>query len=200
MKLNNKGLTVVELILSFTLLIVLVFGMFNVVVEIKDYSETKELEKDLVEFKNRIIYKIQNDLITGNIKDLEIQNTGTTPILKITMTDGTTKTLEINLTKKEIKYDDETYKIPHSNLVEFLDSRVINLCPGYPIDEKDPQPSNEEDCKKSAKWIGKVSSYQNVTITNDKVNKVLTIDVPYYEIDGTKNHGFKIIHPYGNLE
>ncbi len=195
MKLNNKGLTVVELILSFTLLIVLVFGMFNVVVEIKDYSEAKELEKDLVEFKNRIIYKIQNDLITGNIKDLEIQNTGT-PTLKITMTDGTTKTLEINLTKKEIKYDGETYKIPHSNLIEFLDSRVINLCPGYQGNEQ--QPSNKGECGEG--WLSKVSSYQNVTITNDKDNKVLTIDVPYYEIDGTKNHGFKIIHPYGNLE
>jgi len=197
MKLNNKGLTVVELILSFTLLIVLVFGMFNVVVEIKDYSETKELEKDLVEFKNRIIYKIQNDLITGNIKDFEIQNTGTTPTLKITMTDGTPpKTLKINLTEKKIEYDGETYKIPHSNLVEFLDSRVINLCPNYQGNEQ--QPNNKGECGEG--WLGKVSSYQNVTITNDKVNKVLTIDVPYYEIDGTKNHGFKIIHPYGNLE
>lgn len=195
MKLNNKGLTVVELILSFTLLIVLVFGMFNVVVEIKDYSEAKELEKDLVEFKNRIIYKIQNDLITGNIKDLEIQNTGT-PTLTITMTDGTTKTLEIIFKEKIIKYDGETYKIPHSNLIEFLDSRVINLCPGYQGNEQ--QPSNEEEC--GERWLSKVSSYQNVTITNDKDNKVLTIDVPYYEIDGTKNHGFKIIHPYGNLE
>lgn len=200
MKLNNKGLTVIELILSFTLLVILVFGMFNVVVDIKDYSEMKEFDKDMNEFKNRIIYIIQTDLIDNSLSPSDIKiypsestscpsELGSSLASSYCVSFGN-KILGIDLQNKVIVYGGKTYKIPHSNEIEFLDSRVINLCA-----ESTKSVKNKSECGSS--WTGKFDTYKNVTITNDKTNKILTIDVPYFEIDGTVNYGFKIVHAYG---
>lgn len=208
MKLNNKGLTVVELILCFVLLIILVFSMFNVVVEIKDYSETKELEKDLLAFKNRMIYLVQEDLITYGVKSTSLscpkgyKEDFSSKCLKITFNDNAVKYLIVEPKEKVIKYGSsslEEYKIPHSDVIEFLDESNIGLCVAKKENsDKSVKISskNKEDCEKNKDlvWIGKLNSYQNITFT-DK-DSVLTIDVPYFEIDGTVNYGFKIIHPY----
>lgn len=208
MKLNNKGLTVVELILCFVLLIILVFGMFNVVLEIKDYSETKELEKDLVSFKNRIIYMIQDDLIQYGLKETSsscpsgYEKSYSTKCLRIALKNNDVKYLVVEPSSKTIKYGTnnnslEEYKIPHSEVIEFLDESNIGLC----VNSNNVSGKNSYTTKTTCEgagfeWIGKLDSYQNITFTNDTTNKILTIDVPYFEIDGTKNYGFKIIHPY----
>ena len=44
-KLNNKGITIVELIISFTLLMVIAIGMLNVVNEIRSLANQKLEEK-----------------------------------------------------------------------------------------------------------------------------------------------------------
>lgn len=216
MKLNNKGLTVVELILCFVLLIILVFSMFNVVVEIKDYSETKELEKDLLAFKNRMIYLVQEDLITYGVKSTSLscpngyKKEFSSKCLKITFNDNTVKYLIVEPKEKVIKYGSssslEEYKIPHSDVIEFLDESNIGLCVinnNASLTDKDKiSYKNKKDCETSKDkngvkkfiWIGKLDSYQNITFTD--TDSVLTIDVPYFEIDGTVNYGFKIIHPY----
>lgn len=205
MKLNNKGLTVVELILCFVLLIILVFSMFNVVVEIKDYSETKELEKDLLAFKNRMIYLVQEDLITYGVKSTSLscpngyKKEFSSKCLKITFNDNTVKYLIVEPKEKVIKYGSssslEEYKIPHSDVIEFLDESNIGLCVAKEGSSGKISYKNKESCEKNGfAWIGKLNSYQNITFTD--TDSVLTIDVPYFEIDGTVNYGFKIIHPY----
>lgn len=204
MKLNNKGLTVIELILCFTVLIVLVFGMFNVVLDIKDYSETKEIEQELLGFKNRIIYMIQDDLINKGLKNTSntcpssYEKKYSTKCLKITFNDNDIKYLIIEPSTKIINYGDETYKIPNSTIIEFLDETNIGLCTNTTITNNKNSYKNKTDCENNGfTWIGNFDTYQNITFTNK--DNVLTIDVPYYEIDGTTNYGFKIIHPY-NLD
>ena len=51
-KLNNKGITIVELIISFTLLMIIAMGMLNVVNEIRSFANQKLEEKKVTEFKN----------------------------------------------------------------------------------------------------------------------------------------------------
>ena len=55
-KLNNKGITIVELIISFTLLMVIAIGMLNVVNEIRSLANPKLEEKKVTEVKN-YLYK-----------------------------------------------------------------------------------------------------------------------------------------------
>lgn len=205
MKLNNKGLTVIELILCFVLLIILVFGMFNVVLDVKDYSETKELEKELISFKNRIIYMVQDDLISKGLKNTSVscpssyEKKYSTKCLKITFNDNEVKYLIIEPSSKIINYGTvsslESYKIPNSNVIEFLDETNIGLCTNKNNTNNKNSYKNKTDCENNGfTWIGNFDTYQNITFTNK--NNVLIIDVPYYEIDGTTNYGFKIIHPY----
>ena len=51
-KLNNKGITIVELIISFTLLMVIAIGMLNVVNEIRSLANQKLEEKKVTEFND----------------------------------------------------------------------------------------------------------------------------------------------------
>ena len=63
-KLNNKGITIVELIISFTLLMVIAIGMLNVVNEIRSLANQKLEEKKVTEFKNDLYKDFHKTMLT----------------------------------------------------------------------------------------------------------------------------------------
>ncbi len=188
-KLNNKGVTIVELILTFALLMVLVLGMFDVITEIKSYSSRKQIEKDIIEFNNLMIYTIQEDLIKKDAEKITSSSSNQKISVTITFDDNSTKTLIINLREKTITYDKITYDMPQKSMIEFIDNRIIQLCSNSAYTTKKTCENN------GATWNTNYTSYYNVTINSD--NNIITIDIPYFIIGETKNYGFKIVHPIG---
>ena len=69
-KLNNKGITIVELIISFTLLMVIAMSMLKVVNEIRSFANQKLDEKKVVEFKNDL-YKDFHKTHLNELYELE---------------------------------------------------------------------------------------------------------------------------------
>lgn len=63
MKLNNKGITLVEVIVSFALLMIILVGLFNIIMEVKSDVTDKQMEKEFKDFDNLMIARIQGDLI-----------------------------------------------------------------------------------------------------------------------------------------
>ena len=51
MKLNNKGITLVEVIVSFALLMIILVGLFNIIMEVKSDVTDKQMEKEFKEYK-----------------------------------------------------------------------------------------------------------------------------------------------------
>lgn len=62
---NNKGMTLVELIVTFSLLLIIVVGLYNLILEVKFEMDEKQVAKDLTEYSstmnNEIHYKLLKD-------------------------------------------------------------------------------------------------------------------------------------------
>lgn len=65
-KLNNKGLTAIEILVCFAIISVIVISMFNI---INNYKEKKDLESyklDITTYKNTVTKTIYDDIIKNN--------------------------------------------------------------------------------------------------------------------------------------
>lgn len=60
---NNKGMTLVEILVTFSLLMVIVVGMFNLILDVKSDLDAKQVGKNFSEFSNLINHDIHMDLL-----------------------------------------------------------------------------------------------------------------------------------------
>ena len=60
---NNKGMTLVELLVTFSLLLVIIVGMFNLIMEVKNDFDDKRIGRDFTEYSSNMNSSIQYDLI-----------------------------------------------------------------------------------------------------------------------------------------
>ena len=76
---NNKGMTLVELIVTFSLLMIIIVGMFNLIMDVKGNLDDKKMAKELTEYSSTVGNQIQYDLIRRGVisigyKDYEDDN------------------------------------------------------------------------------------------------------------------------------
>ena len=169
-KINNKGMTVIEVIVTFSMLMILVIGMFKMVIEMKESSKKKQLQKDLYEYSDILRTTIQNDLIKKKLINALISDDEDKISLVLIFEDNSRKELIINY-NKTIKYDGKNYPIPENDVVEFNPSGNFNEMPYV--------------------------TYSGSDTYNDKF---LTIYIHLYEYlyeNDSTNYGFKIVHPVG---
>lgn len=187
-KLNNKGLSVVELVVTFALLMVLVIGMLEIIVELKASFSDKVLAREIKEFKETLTQVIQDDLIKKKAFDVEEDSTdqncsnnkgnicyiihfnnGTAD-----KNDDTSKKLQIKMNERIINYDGIDYSLPDYEIMEFRDSAVWENVTALE--------HAKNDIKIKIDDLG-----------ND--NNILKIYIPYYIIDDAKNVGIDIVYP-----
>lgn len=72
---NNKGMTLVELLVTFSLLLVLVIGMFNLILEVKFQLDEKQIAKDLTEYSSVINNEIHYNLLRNKPFAIAYKNT-----------------------------------------------------------------------------------------------------------------------------
>lgn len=167
-ELNNKGMTVIEVIITFSILMILVIGMFKMVIEMKESSKEKQLQKDLYEYSDILRTTIQNDLIKKKLIDANVSDDEEKIKLVLTFEDNSTKELIINY-NKTIKYNNKTYQIPESDVVEFNPSGNFNEMPYVTYSDS--------------------NNFKILTI-------YIPLYEYLYEKD-FNNYGFKIVHPVG---
>ncbi len=100
-KLNNKGLTAVEILVCFVLMIVLVVSMYSTVTAYKNKQSIESDRDKIVSYKNLLTKEIQDDLVKKGLVDaniIEQLNTAVDKYYKVELTfrDGTTKVLEVS--------------------------------------------------------------------------------------------------------
>lgn len=61
---NNKGMTLVELLITFSLLMIIVVGMFNLILDVKMDLDDKQIAKEISEYSNFLNGDIHYELIT----------------------------------------------------------------------------------------------------------------------------------------
>ena len=122
-RINNKGMTLVELIICFVIVSAIVVSMFNIIMSYQTEEITESSRSDIIEYKNVITKLIQTDIIKGelkNVKRISKTNTSTGTSYKFVLTfnkslssskDIKEKTLEIHASDTDyqnnyIIYDD----------------------------------------------------------------------------------------------
>ena len=76
---NNKGMTLVELLVTFSLLLVIIVGMFNLIMEVKNDFDDKRIGKDFTEYSSNMNSSIQYDLIKNKPFAILYKNNASDP-------------------------------------------------------------------------------------------------------------------------
>ena len=64
-RLNNKGLTAVEILVCFVLMVILTVSMYGTVISYKNKQNIESDRDKIVAYKNLLTKEIQDDLIKG---------------------------------------------------------------------------------------------------------------------------------------
>ncbi len=141
MRLNNKGMSIVEVIVTFALIMFLVVGLLIIVVNYRNKMSVSLERLNLDTFKNNLTQDINNDILKKGLKEIKddshepgidspCYNLGLNRCITITFNDNTKKALgtsKINASNKEtiinkyIYYDGIKYSLKDelpSNLPE----------------------------------------------------------------------------------
>ena len=114
-KINNKAFTVVELIITFSIVMVISLGLLKVVDSYREKQQNELYKKEILSYKNEVIKRIEDDFLDKAVKNIEgidvIEHPGYNQCITITFGDNTTKDLCAN--NLEIKYDNIKYKYPN---------------------------------------------------------------------------------------
>lgn len=106
-KLNNKGMTLIEIIVCFVIVVVIVLSMFKVVNNYKDKQDVESYKSSIITYKNTITKTIWEDIINhkGIVKYEKNSNNqnqdGITVSYTFTFLDGQTSNLTILHNVKE---------------------------------------------------------------------------------------------------
>ena len=114
MKLNNKGFTIVEILITFILVSIVSISLFTT---ISSFNERRIIESErakVYEFKNSIVNRVQSDFIEKGLAFASISrtggsntSTGVTTSIKCLLKDGSERILNIHqrYTKSNLRID-----------------------------------------------------------------------------------------------
>lgn len=182
-KLNNKGITIVELIISFTLLMVIAMSMLKVVNEIRSFANQKLDEKKVVEFKNDLYKDFHKTMLTKGYKSMTDCSTSSSVCKEIIFKDNTKTIFKIDLLAKEITFNNYKYLIPNNMEINFLNN--------YDTGKEDFLVTIKEE---DNYLIIDVPYFKTVILDEILINE--DFEKEFYENISKYNLGFKIIYPY----
>lgn len=133
MKLNNKGMSIIEIVLSFALIMVMVVSMLTIVVNYRNKAQISIEKLEMDTFKNTLTQDIQNDILKLGLKKINEEGecltiTGLNNCINLVFQDGSMKAfgtskVGINdrdsIENKYLYYDGIKYKL-HETLPEVV--------------------------------------------------------------------------------
>ena len=119
---NNKGFTVIELIMSFMFTSILAISLFSVVLNYRNKEMDNKIETELLDFKTNLTIDIEKDIQKYGLSTIEYcinpdpeSTNRLDKCIKLNFNNGTSKEFKI---KEEVKIDnisgqDFQYKVPY---------------------------------------------------------------------------------------
>ena len=214
--LNNKGMTLVELLVTFSLLLVLVIGMFNLIMEVKTQLDEKQVAKYFTEYSSMINNDIHYDFLKKKPFAIVYKNKSEDDWKYQYNSEGSCSLLEGS--KYSFRLEDSSFKEEKSftQLTELCSN--IYPCAVYAyksgtgiefktiaLNKAGNNDSDNELLKKHGiKYNDVYESIPDQEYVEFKSepsikyvdNKSLVIDFSFYMIEHDKNYGFKIAYPF----
>lgn len=96
MKLNNKGMSIIEIVVTFALIMVLVLQMLTIVMNYREKANFSLKKLDLDTFKNNITRDLQKDIMTLGVEEMNTEGEcesipGLNQCINIVFKDGSEK-------------------------------------------------------------------------------------------------------------
>lgn len=104
-KINNKGVTTVELLVSFIIVIAIVVGLFDVMMNYKNKQQIESIKNSVITYSNSLQKTIQDDMIKGHV--ISVSNLSTdkkSALFSFDKPEGYQKKLIIDSTNNVIQY------------------------------------------------------------------------------------------------
>ena len=107
---NNKGFTLVELIVSIVLITIIIVPIFTITINFRNREHIASDKAQLLEYKNTLTYDIQKDILDKGLKTFTENTTcSVKECFILTFQDDSKK--HLNLDEKEVVYNDKSYPI-----------------------------------------------------------------------------------------
>lgn len=124
---NNKGFTLIELILSIVLITVIIIPVFAIVLNFRARQQIASDKAQMLEYKNTLTYDIQNKILTKELTDFKEMTSCSSgsysKCYELTFKDNSKTTININA--KEVEFDSKKYKIVVSDAA--IDFKLVLL-------------------------------------------------------------------------
>lgn len=198
-RLNNKGMTAVEILVCFILVVVITVSMFTTVSSYKNKQQIESFKQQVYTYKNLLAKDINDDLIKIGLIDAKIvQNInttyGVTYAVDMYLRDGSVKTLKVE-TKKAYDYlydptdPNVTAELPVS---KDQNDRFMISYGNRGSETKFPIPDLGESKNPNGKII---KDLRINTVSMDVLDGVLTIYIGFYHPDLGSRYAIDIVCP-----
>ncbi|MBR4618986.1 MAG: hypothetical protein IKO49_06745 [Bacilli bacterium] len=182
-KLNNRGLSIVEILVCFVIVSVISITLLNTIMEYKSLEQTEAIRSNVLSYKNVITHAIQNDIISHKLNSFTIQSHNIVDdkeTLEINMKflvpfqETDTKVLKVYLSydKNYIVYPDE-YNQPIKYVLEATD-KVYD----YQVNRM--------------KEVNNIRFSTPIIVPSDSV---FSLDIPIYHSELSNNYHIHIVAP-----
>ena len=101
-KLNNKGMTTIEILVTFVIVMIIVISMYASISNLNDRQTIASYKESVITYKDLLTKEIQDDLITKQLVSVKI-NSNTSAVLFFK--DGTQKNLTVTKVSQTIPND-----------------------------------------------------------------------------------------------
>lgn len=112
---NNKGFTLVELLVSFTLSMILVIIMFQLIINLKELYMSSGIKTDLLNKQYLMTNKIYTDLLEKKIVAISKCEEEKLNCIDLTFSDGEIKQFYVDLDNDILNYDNYIIKINNNS-------------------------------------------------------------------------------------
>ena len=194
---NNKGFTLVEMLVSFVLSMVLMIILFQLIIVLKEIYVSSGIKTELLNKQYLMTNKIYSDLNNKKLRKIE-SCVGSTICIDFTYSDNTVKRLTADMEEKTIQYD--TYKIKFSSdsYIEVIIINTHSSAIGKSMFNVKVGVKNELN-KNTDFGLNILYPYNSVEVINACPNRHITLGnrqieyIPYVQTNGNQflNLGYK---------
>lgn len=192
-KLNKKGLSIIELILTFSLVMIISTGILTIIMNYRQRAQIELKKLELVTYKNSLTKDIQTDILDRGL--FEINNGGLctgnneySSCINLVFKDGIEKILAVS------KLDDNN----ETTLKKLLNNKYIKYGDlKYEIEDKLPKniPSGRSSKDFQNIYISNsnILSINSVILKSGEITKIYSIDIYIEHIDYDEDFGIHIV-------
>ena len=195
MKLNNKGVTTIEILISFVLLAIIVVSLYGSVESYKNKQNIESEKNQIMTYKNLLTKEIQDDLIMKGLIDVTVKHqpfvavpiTPETYTVDFSFKDGTKSQLIV----KRVLANDYGVLGSGSCTSGKNDYFSISYGPEGDLTEYELPDLGSGENNEGCKVLDLRMSDININTDND----ILTIDIRFYHPDFSTKYGIDIACP-----